>query len=216
MEWRNARLYLLFTPALCAGDPWRTLAAALDGGVQLVQWRVKEPDSAGLGRCVRVCSDRDSPVPVIVNDHVQMAVDQGACGAHVGQQDMAPAAARRILGSDRCLGVSTHDITEVQAALDAGSDYLGFGPCFPTTTKGYRRGLPAGALAQAVARSPVPVFAIGGIGPHNVPHVLAQGCRRIAVSSAILAVANPRGAAEALLSAVLGVGPSHSNNIASP
>lgn len=216
MEWRNARLYLLFTPALCAGDPWRTLAAALDGGVQLVQWRVKEPDAVGLRQCIRICSDRNVPVPVIVNDHVQMAVDHGACGAHVGQQDMTPEAARQILGTERCLGVSTHDLAEVQAALDAGSDYLGFGPCFPTATKGYRRGHPAGALAGALARSPVPVFAIGGIGPDNVQQVLAEGCSRMAVSSAILAAPDPRGAAELLLSAILRASTGHSNNIASP
>ena len=96
MEWRAARLYLLFTPELCVGDPLQTLTAALNGGVCLVQWRVKEPDPAGLTRCIQLCSNREAPVPVVVNDHVQMAVDHGACGAHVGQQDMAPADARRI------------------------------------------------------------------------------------------------------------------------
>ncbi len=198
MEWRAARLYLLFTPELCAGDPWHTLARALDGGVQLVQWRVKAADSAGLARCIRACSERE--VGVIVNDHVQMAVDQGACGAHVGQQDLAPDEARRILGRGRCLGVSTHNMADVQAALDAdaGTDYLGFGPCFPTATKGYRQGQPPGALAQAVACSPVPVFAIGGITLHNVGQVLAQGCRRVAVSRAILGATDPRAAAELL------------------
>ena len=209
MEWRAARLYLLFTPTLCAGDPWRTLGAALDGGVQLVQWRVKGQDPAGLGRCIRLCSERDVPVPIIVNDQVQMAVDHGACGAHVGQQDMAPSEARRILGSSRCLGVSTHNMEQVQAALDAGSDYLGFGPCFATATKaGYHTGQPAGALAQVVAHSPVPVFAIGGIGPDNVDQVLAEGCRRVAVSSAILAARDPREVAEQLLY--------QTNSIASP
>jgi len=205
MEWRAARLYLLFTPGLCASDPWRTLGAALDGGVQLVQWRVKEPDPAGLARCIRLCSQRDVPVPVIVNDQVQMAADHGACGAHVGQQDMAPAEARRILGSSRCLGVSTHDMREVQAALAAGSDYLGFGPCFETATKVvcYPQ-QPAGALAAVVAHSPVPVFAIGGIGPDNVDLVLAEGCRRVAVSRAILAAGDPRGVAERLFERVGG------------
>ena len=200
MEWRSARLYLLFTPELCAGDPWQTLTAALDGGVQLVQWRVKAADSAGLTRCIRLCSERELAVPVIVNNHVQMAVDHGACGAHVGQRDLAPAEARRILGSSHCLGVSTHTMAEADAAVgaDAGSDYLGFGPCFPTATKGYRHGQPAGALAQAIAHSPVPVFAIGGIGPDNIEEVLAEGCRRVAVSSAILSATDPRAAATLL------------------
>ncbi|MHC4512525.1 MAG: thiamine phosphate synthase [Planctomycetota bacterium] len=198
MEWRAARLYLLFTPGLCVGDPWQTLTAALRGGVRLVQWRVKVPDPAGLTRCIQMCGDREVPVPVVVNDHVQMAVDHRACGAHVGQQDMAASEARRILGGSRCLGVSTHDMTEVQAALSAGADYLGFGPCFPTTTKGYRQGQPAGALARVVDHSPVPVFAIGGIAPDNIDQVLAEGCRQVAVSGAILAAEDPRAVAAQL------------------
>lgn len=211
MEWRAARLYLLFTPELCGGDPWRTLAAALDGGVQLVQWRVKKKDPRGLARCIRLCSEREIPVPVIVNDQVQMAVDLGACGAHIGQQDMAPAEARRILGTNRCLGVSTHSMAEVRAAVAAGSDYLGFGPCFPTVTKGYSESQPPGALTQAVAHSPVPVFAIGGIAPENIARVLAEGCHRVAVSGAILAAVDPRGVAERLVEAI-----AQSSSIASP
>lgn len=210
MEWRTARLYLLFTPELCAGDPWQTLGAALDGGVQMVQWRVKRPDPEGLDRCIRLCSERAIPVPVIVNDHVQLAVEHGACGAHVGQEDMAATEARQILGS-RCLGVSTHDLEEVEAALEAGSNYLGFGPCFPTVTKRYTKSQPPGALAEVLALSPVPVFAIGGIEPENIGQLLAQGCRRIAVSRAILHAANPRGVARSLLEAL-----AHSNNMASP
>lgn len=207
MEWRAARLYLLFTPELCARDPWRTLEAALDG-VQLVQWRVKEPDSKSLSRCIRICSERS--VPVIVNDHVQMAVDHGACGAHVGQQDMPAEAARRILG-EGCLGISTHSLEEVRGAVAAGADYLGFGPCFPTRTKGYGKGQPRGALAEAMARSPVPVFAIGGIGPENIDSVVAEGCRRVAVSSAILTAPEPRSVARQLLDAL-----GQSSSMASP
>lgn len=212
MEWRAARLYLLFTPELCATDPWHTLAAALDGGVQLVQWRVKEADPEGLTRCIRLCSEREDPVPVIVNDQVQMAVDHGACGAHVGQQDMPAKEARRILGR-RCLGVSTHSIEEVQAAVAAGADYLGFGPCFPTTTKGYDRGQPRGALARVLAQSPVPVFAIGGIEPSNIDSIVEQGCERVAVSRAILTAADPKGVAAQLITAL---GQDQSSSIASP
>ena len=196
LEWHAARLYLLFTPARCVQDPWLTLAQALDGGVQMVQWRVREADPDGLSRCLRACEER--MVPVVVNDDVQLSVEHGAAGAHVGQEDLPATEARRLLGPERLLGVSTHDLGQATAATTAGADYLGFGPCFPTITKGYDHGQPAGALAAVVRASPVPVFAIGGIDAGNLPQVLAAGCRRVAVSRAILRAPDPGAAARRL------------------
>ncbi|MBK8979286.1 MAG: thiamine phosphate synthase [Planctomycetes bacterium] len=195
------RLYLLFTPAACSGDPWWTLREALRGGVDLVQWRVKQRDPAGLRRALALCTE--AGVPVIVNDDVELAVAAGAAGAHVGQGDLPAAAARALLGPDRWLGVSTHSTAEIDAARAAGADHLGFGPLFPTATKGYTEGQPPGALREAVVRAtPLPVFAIGGISPATVARVVAEGCRRIAVSAALLQATDPAGVARALRAAL--------------
>ena len=189
-------LYLLFTPAACRAEPWATLEAALDGGVDLVQWRSKRADEAAASRCVQICARY--AVPVIVNDDVDLAIRIGARGAHVGQSDLPAALARARLGPEPWLGVSTHDQVEISRAQADGADHIGFGPVFATTTKGYAAGCPRGALALARARSALPLFAIGGIGPDNVAAVVAAGCRRIAVAAAVLGAADPRRAAAAL------------------
>jgi thiamine-phosphate pyrophosphorylase len=190
------RLYLLFTPTLCRGEPWHTLGAALAGGVDLVQWRVKAPDPDGLDRCLAAC--RRAGVPVIVNDDPVAAVEHGAAGAHVGQTDIAASEARRVLGPRRWLGVSTHDLIQLAAAEEAGADYVGFGPCFPTATKSYGAGLGAAALGAALTRARVPVFAIGGVDASNLAELTAVGCTRVAVSRAILDAGDPRRAAAEL------------------
>ncbi|MCA8977525.1 MAG: thiamine phosphate synthase [Planctomycetes bacterium] len=186
---RERGLYLLFTPNLCAGDPWHTLAAALAAGVDLVQWRDPAGRHDGFDRCLDLC--RAAAVPLIVNDDVELAIRSDTAGAHVGQDDLAAGAARRLLGA-RLLGVSTHDAGQIRRALADGADYLGFGPCYATATKGYASGQPAADIAAAVKQAgAVPVFAIGGITPTNLPQLLGLGIERIAVSSAILASDDP-------------------------
>lgn len=196
MQFPDARLYLLFTPGLCAGDPWQTLTAALDAGVELVQWREKTPDREGLERARGLC--RTAGVPLLVNDDVMLAVRGRAAGAHIGQQDMPADAARKLL-VHRWLGVSTHDVPQIRAARAAGADYLGFGPCHATATKEYAVGkTPAEIEAAIVAAGSVPLFAIGGITPANLLPLRTIGIDRIAVCSTILGAADPAEATRAL------------------
>jgi len=189
----QARLYLLFTPALCQDDPWNTLEAALAGGVDWVQWRVKIEDPAGLERCARVCARRQ--IPLIVNDQVEAAAKLKLAGAHIGQDDMTAAEARRLLGGKSWLGISTHDLQQVKQAEECGADYLGFGPMYPTATKGYRHGQPMSMLRQIIAATDLPVFAIGGIDPARIPELRSTGCSRVAVSRCILQSADPESVA---------------------
>ena len=196
MRTLDGRLYLLFTPALCAANPWETLEQAILGGVDLVQWRQKDRDPTDLARCMHVCSQHG--VPVIVNDHVDLAVALSAPGAHVGQDDMKPREARKALGKERWLGVSTHSIQQLEAAQKAKADYVGFGPCFPTETKGYDEGLDRGLIEAAAHSAKIPLYAIGGIHRRNLPILLDLGVRRVAVSSAILGAEQPMIAAEQL------------------
>lgn len=191
----RCRLCLLFTESLCRVEPWHALEEALAGGVDLVQWREKSGDRQGLERTLAICSA--AGVPVIVNDFVELAAGTSAAGAHVGQEDMPAATARGCLGK-KLLGVSTHSAAQVLAAQAAGADYVGLGPCFATTTKGYSRGLPRDVLREALALARVPVFLIGGITPENLPELRSLGASRIAVASAILAAPSPRAAARRL------------------
>jgi thiamine-phosphate pyrophosphorylase len=192
------RLYLLFTPSLCRQDPWATLSGAISGGVDLVQWRCKEPDPSGYLRCRDLCRRRG--VPLLVNDDVMLAVRSQAHGAHVGQDDLPAEAARKLL-DEQWLGISTHNPQQIAAAAANGADYVGFGPCFPTATKGYEHGKSSDEIEAAIAaahRHGLPLFAIGGITAERLPGLRVIGVDRIAVSSAILAADDPRAAAQAL------------------
>jgi thiamine-phosphate diphosphorylase len=199
----RCKLQLLFTPELCpnGSDPWRVLDLALDAGIDLVQWRVKRDAPAELDRCAAACARRD--VPLIVNDDVAAARRIGAAGAHVGQDDLPAAEARALLGPDRWLGVSTHSLAEVEAAVAAGADCLGFGPMFPTATKGYRHAQPEGALRAVLDATDLPVFAIGGLDPERVRALVArEGLTHAAVSSCVLTARRPELVVRALRSAL--------------
>jgi thiamine-phosphate diphosphorylase len=194
----SGRLYLLFTPAQCAGDPETTLTAALDAGVDMVQWRTKHEDRKGLDRCREIC--RRFQVPLLINDDVMLSIRVRAAGAHVGQSDMAADAARRLLGR-AWLGVSTHDSAQIALAAAAGADYVGFGPCHATATKGYEHGQAPARIEEAVsaaAKSGVLLYAIGGIEPGNLAPLRMLGVDRIAVSGSILRSDAPATVAAAL------------------
>lgn len=197
MRLPDLRFYLLFTPSLCKADPWQTLDAALSAGVDLLQWRSKTEDRAGYERTRASCQRHG--VPLLVNDDVMLAVRSRVQGAHVGQDDLPADAARKLL-VDQWLGVSTDDSKQIPAAAAAGADYVGFGPVFPTATKGYTEGRSEAAIAAAVAAAAaakVPLYAIGGITPDNLMGLRALGVDRIAVCSAVLGADDPAAAVKA-------------------
>lgn len=213
MKCPSGRLYLLFTPELCRVDPAEVLRDTLAGGVDLVQWRTSE-GAGDIEQARDLC--RAAGAPFIVNDDPRLAVRIGADGAHVGQQDMPAARAREILGPDRWLGVSTRNAAQVRAAVAAGADHVGLGPCFPTATKGYDEALPRAQITEALAASDLPVFAIGGIDADNLTELLALGVRRVAVCAAILAAPDHREATRRIAQALRRTGGDHTISMASP
>jgi thiamine-phosphate pyrophosphorylase len=140
----------------------------------------------------------------IVNDRLDLALAAEADGAHVGQEDLPAVEARRLLGPNRILGVSTHSVDQALAAREAGADYIGFGPMFPTGTKqtGYS---PRGPAILREVRNAVsfPILAIGGITLENVGVVIAAGATAPAVISAVVGAADIAAAAAALRQRVL-------------
>jgi thiamine-phosphate pyrophosphorylase len=195
------RLCLLLTKLLCK-PPWReVLQAAIDGGADCVQVREKGMDGGDLATHVRevIALVRPGGVAVIVNDRADVALAAGADGVHLGQTDMGVHDVRRLAGRNLIVGVSTHDMTEAQRAVDDGADYCGVGAMFPSSTK-QRETSGIAHLKQFIERFPnTPHLAIGGITQANVAEVIAAGARGFAVSSAICAADDPQAVARALV-----------------
>lgn len=204
MKTFDLSLYLVLDPDLCGGAEGmlRTTEEALEGGVTIVQLRAPTWKKRALAACARDLLEilRPRGIPLIINDHADVAAAVGADGLHVGQDDLSPADARRIIGPDMILGLSAGSMAEVRGADPALVDYLGIGPVWATATKkdaGAAVGLDG--LAALRAATPLPVVAIGGIGASNAADVMRTGVDGIAVVSAICGQASPRTAAENLL-----------------
>src|ERR1051326_7394729 len=161
---RRARLYLVID----AEAAERVVPAALEGGVDIVQLREKSwPDDEVLavGRRLRaLCDEHDALL--IVNDRPDLALECGADGVHVGQDDMALDEARSIVGDELIVGISTHSPEQIESALGSPADYLGVGPVFSTPTKPGRPAVGLELVRYAAERAGAkPWFAIGGIDP---------------------------------------------------
>lgn len=163
--------------------------AALKGGATCVQLREKNlADSSILAEAREISAlCKQYRVPFILNDNVALAAQCGADGVHLGQEDMDPAQARRILGPDAIIGVSAHNVAEAKAAVAAGADYLGCGAMFATTTKTNVTALPKETLCAICAAVGVPVVAIGGISKQNLLSLAHCGEAGVALVSAIFA-----------------------------
>ena len=111
---------------------------------------------------------------------------------HLGQDDMTIREARRILGPDAVIGVSTHNLDQVRKAVREGASYIGVGPVFPSPTKEFAEFPGLEFVRQAMAETSLPAFALGGITLENMPEALAAGAQRIAVSHAICQASDPR------------------------
>ncbi len=189
-------LYLIAGRARARGNDYLGLiAAALDGGVDVLQMREKRGargDLLELGRRLHDLTQRHG-IPFVVNDDPHLARDLSAEGLHLGQSDTSPEAARGIVGEDVFLGLSTHSEDEILAARGRGLDLIGVGPLYPTRTKENAEA-PVGVdlLRRASVLAPeLPAFGIGGIDHERAQKLAARGCRRLAVSAAILEADDP-------------------------
>lgn len=193
-------LYLLVTEHLCHGDILETTIAAIDGGVQIVQLREKDlPQSHILERARQlrdITEQRDTLL--IINDSVEIAFLSGADGVHLGQQDIAPHEARRILGPGAIIGLSTHGPDQAAVAASSGADYIGVGPIYETATKRHRQAVGIEYIQQAREVCELPGYAIGHVDSDTIDEVLAAGAERIAVCTGIISQPDPAAAARLL------------------
>jgi len=138
----------------------------------------------------------------VLNDRPDLALEAGADGVHVGQDDASPALARRILGPSALVGFSTHAPHELDAAATEPADYLSAGPVQPTPTKPGRPGTGLGYLTYAAKKATVPWFVTGGVTPATVPAMVGAGARRFVVVRWLTEATDPRAAARALAEAI--------------
>ncbi|HVM04387.1 MAG TPA: thiamine phosphate synthase [Acidimicrobiales bacterium] len=180
------------------------LAACLRGGVEVVQLRDKHLDARPLLARARVAAEvcRAAGVPFVLNDRPDLALEVGADGVHVGQDDAPPSLARRILGPDAVVGLSTHAPAEVDASVAEPVDYVSAGPVTATPTKPGRPGTGRDYAAYAVRTAGRPVFVTGGVTPATVGPLLAAGVRRFVVVRWLTEAADPEDAARALRAAL--------------
>jgi len=130
-------------------------------------------------------------VPVLLNDDLELARRLPVQGVHLGQQDAPATEARRLLGPEAWIGVSTHSLAEVEAAQRGPATHLGLGACFATATQPRARPLQSAARTRCLAATLLPVFAIGGVTPENLPELVEAGVRRVAVSACVLESLDP-------------------------
>lgn len=199
---QQLRLYAVTDRAWAADTDafFAQIQAAIDGGAAFVQLREKHLGQddflAEARRFVALC--REKGAVSIINDNVEIAAEVGADGVHVGQEDLACGRARAILGPDKIIGVSAHNVDEALAAQAAGADYLGVGAAFVSHTKGDAKPIAAEAMAAITAAVDIPVVAIGGITRENLPTLAGRGLDGVAVVSALFAQKDVKAAAAEL------------------
>jgi thiamine-phosphate pyrophosphorylase len=190
----DARLYVLISGAQCAAALDWTIQEAAAGGAQVFQLREKTLDDRALlerARQVRRWT-RQAGVLFIVNDRPDIARLAEADGVHLGQDDLPVKDARRLVGPDLIIGVSTHNLEQVRQAILDGASYIGIGPTFPSGTKQFTEFPGLEFVRQATAETSLPVFALGGVKRETIARAVAAGARRVAVSQAICQADDPR------------------------
>ncbi|MCL7747178.1 thiamine phosphate synthase [Halalkalibacter alkaliphilus] len=194
---REFKLYAITGEEFHQGrDLVEVMEEAILGGVDIIQLRDKtssKRDVLNKAKSLRELT-RKHDVLFIVNDHIDVALAVDADGIHIGQDDLPLAEARKIMGQDKIIGLSTHKIEEAREAEAGGADYIGVGPIFHTNSKvDVVDPVTTEYIKQVVAEINIPFVAIGGIKLHNVDQVLDAGATRICMISEIVGAKDVKG-----------------------
>ncbi|MEJ7615518.1 MAG: thiamine phosphate synthase [Pyrinomonadaceae bacterium] len=188
------RLYPITDVRLSGLSHAAQVAALIDGGARLIQLRDKDAAPRDFyeaaAEALRVARARGARL--IINDRVDLAAALGADGVHLGQDDLPPDAARRVLGEHALVGYSTHNLQQAIDALRLGVSYIAIGPIFSTTSKNNPDPVIGLDLLRRVRErtAPMPLVAIGGITCENAKQVVAAGADSVAVISALVSNAS--------------------------
>lgn len=172
----------------------QAVLSAIRGGASSIQYREKRAtlrekykEAAALSVVMR-----SEGVPFIVNDHVDLALAVSADGVHLGQDDLPPDVARRVMGEGPVIGVSVGSVAEAVEAERAGADYVSVGPMYPTETKRDAGEVASHEVVKEIIEAVrIPVVAVGGINAANVTDVMSLGVHGVAVISAIMGAPDP-------------------------
>ena len=200
----QALFYGILDTAYVNRDDWTAKCAALiEGGANIIQLRAKKESHTERVELLEAILPlfEDRPLPLIINDDIELALKYPGLGLHVGQDDLPATEARARLGSERILGLSTHSIEQAREAIDLGAtlDYFAIGPVFATATKPDYPPVGLELVREVAALQPeTPLFCIGGINRKNADEVKAAGAHRVVSVSDILCAADTAEAVRAL------------------
>jgi thiamine-phosphate pyrophosphorylase len=198
------KVYFIFGTPNCLKDPREVLEDAIAGGITIFQFRekgagaLKGLEKMEMAKELQAICRREG-IPFIVNDDIDLALEIDADGVHIGQEDEPVQSVREKIG-DKILGVSAHTIEEARIAVDAGANYLGLGPIFPTMTKADAKAVQGTALIEELRANQftIPFVGIGGITAENANTVIKAGADGVSVITAISHAKNIQDAARLL------------------
>ncbi len=182
------KLYVLISGKIAARSVNETARLVIDGGADAIQLREKtisDDEFISLAGEIRDITTKRGTF-LIINDRVRVAREVNADGVHLGQHDMSITEAREIIGNEKIIGVSTHNIIQARQAQEDGADYIAIGPVYPTTTKDYEPSIGLEVIQEISRKINIPFLAIGAITLENLDEVLNTGASRVAVCSAII------------------------------
>ncbi len=182
------KLYVLISGKIAARSVNETARLVIDGGADAIQLREKtisDDELISLAGEIRDITTKRGTL-LIINDRVRVAREVNADGVHLGQHDMSITEAREIIGNEKIIGVSTHNLIQARQAQEDGADYIAIGPVYPTTTKDYEPSIGLEVIQEISREINIPFLAIGAITLENLDEVLKAGASRVAVCSAII------------------------------
>ena len=184
------RLYAILDLGYVApGEALQVAGHLIRGGADLIQLRAKKQGVAEIRALAAqlLSLTRPAGVPLIINDHPEIARDVPVDGLHLGQDDLTLADARALVRRESCwIGKSTHSLAQAVAAQAEGADYIGFGPLFATPTKPDYAPIGIDDLRRVHELVRLPIFCIGGIKHENLLQILAAGAKRVVIVSGLL------------------------------
>jgi thiamine-phosphate pyrophosphorylase len=186
-----SHFYAMVDPA-GGHEPVALARILLEAGARLMQLRLKNAPGRELLAAARaiaaICRERGAML--IVDDRADIAMLAGAAGVHLGQEDLPLEAARRLVGRDMIIGISTHGVEQAVAAESGGADYIGFGPLYPGGLRNNAEGKGLAMLREVRAAVSIPIVAIGGITEATVPEALAAGADACAIITDVVRAAD--------------------------
>ena len=196
----NNKLYVITESGISKGRSNEDIVKeAIAGGAEIIQLREKNWSKDRVKeeaiKLLKICKEKN--VFFILNDYVDVALEIGADGVHLGQTDMSISEAREICGNKLIIGLSTHSIEQAIKADKEDVDYITIGPIYKTRAKDFTVGTEI--IKEFVSKVEKPVIAIGGINKNNIDEVLKQGIKSVAVISAVVSAENVKEAAKKLV-----------------